>query len=460
MRFREYLENDLDFCVGGVYVSVQEVPLEMHEELMLERAEPELLNFIKTRLTNLANRVLNIKRPEPERNVPVVRTFKPPVDVPEEKLKKFKVTLQYPRNSMKAKLGHYLPDVMYVFASSNKEAKEQVDRWVRNKLEPVENDETRRFPKNNYLKNAKKQHLKIKATRSRTWDDLVDALTHVSSKRGELTPLDYFDEEDFKTLLKRAKRKNFEESLMQLGKNEQRLLKRFYFHMAQSPWLDEETRRLLDGNMDRVMKSLGGKIPPRDRVQGEEDGKDDQPWTYWSIFEPKTEEEQRELVAGIGSTKDAFNVAAKFGIAPKDLRPIKERLFGFEDYRFALKKKLFEYLRSKIPLRPEHRVFHESDYNNPLLTKNGVYWDQLTSEVFQGSGGGEFAELLPFTRRTHADESTSTEEMQWLWDFYKQGKPKRMPNWEQWKKSLEYLLEYRDRVRDERAANRDDAVPF
>jgi hypothetical protein len=408
---------------------------------------------------------------------------------------------------------------MYVFASSNKEAKEQVDRWVRNKLEPVENDETRRFPKNNYLKNAKKQHLKIKATRSRTWDDLVDALTHVSSKRGELTPLDYFDEEDFKTLLKRAKRKNFEESLMQLGKNEQRLLKRFYFHMAQSPWLDEETRRLLDGNMDRVMKSLGGKIPPRDRVQGEEDGKDDQPWTYWSIFEPKTEEEQRELVAGIGSTKDAFNVAAKFGIAPKDLRPIKERLFGFEDYRFALKKKLFEYLRSKIPLRPEHRVFHESDYNNPLLTKNGVYWekdlrpikerlfgfedyrfalkkklfeylrskiplrpehrvfhesdynnplltkngvywDQLTSEVFQGSGGGEFAELLPFTRRTHADESTSTEEMQWLWDFYKQGKPKRMPNWEQWKKSLEYLLEYRDRVRDERAANRDDAVPF
>jgi hypothetical protein len=95
-----------------------------------------------------------------------------------------------------------------------------------------------------------------------------------------------------------------------------------------------------------------------------------------------------------------------------------------------------------------------------LLTKNGVYWDQLTSEVFQGSGGGEFAELLPFTRRTHADESTSTEEMQWLWDFYKQGKPKRMPNWEQWKKSLEYLLEYRDRVRDERAANRDDAVPF
>jgi hypothetical protein len=433
MNFRTFWENEQNsFFVNEIHVDIEEIALEPHETLLLELAQPDLINFIKNQVDGFANKVADRYRHQ---------------EVPEKSnVKKYRVTLRYPRSKRKAWLGHYTPDTMYIYASSVRDAKQRTEEHLRNKLEPVENDETRRYPRNNYLQSVKRKHLDLKAEPVATWTDLVKTLRHVAQRKGELTPLDYFDENDLRILIRQAKKQDFNHDLKKLTIPEQRLLKRMYFHMAQSPWLTQPTKALLDSELKAKMRLLGGKKFAYEREVGEEPETWTPPTDYWSVFEPKTQGEENKLLDSIRSTKDVFDVARRYGISPRDLKQVKVDLFGAEDTYLDAQIRLFDYLKRRIRLSPNNRIFHESDYTDPRLAK--IHWDEMTEGLINSREG--YAEAFPFN-----DIEDFKEAAEWLWDFYKQGRPRKPNNFSRLNDSLRHVLQYR-----ERSQNPSRDVPF
>lgn len=442
MDFKSFLAIT-SFSVEDIFVELEEIPLASHEQVLLERVDSTLLKFITNRVSNLAtdivnrlgNRISDLPQEEPRLGDPIPGETK--------ELSKFRVTLRYPRSKRKEWLGHYTKGVMYVYADNVSDAKKRVEEYIRNKLEPVENDETRRFPKYNYLKGVKKAHLELNAKKVNSWDDLVAALKHVANTRNELTPLDYFDENDLKIILKAAKKGNFDKLLRKIPPKEQRLLKRFYFHMAQSPWLSQETKLMLDDELTKRMRRLG-KIP-FEREIGEED-EDTDPlhptnpeWSYWSIREPKSDKEERELMLGIQKVKDVFDVARRYGIPPNDLRKVKDHLYAEQVTQVENLRTLYRWLRKTIKLSPKSKLFKDTDYANPVLANRyGIAWDEIVDHLMHTKES--YAEAFPFK------EDETNKASSWLWDFYKNGMPVKPSNLEQWKGALQHVLEYKHRI--------------
>lgn len=434
------------FVVEGVIVTVEEMPLSPAEGLLLEDIDSSLLNFINNRVKQFATRVTGLFRDEPDPSGP-----NPAIPSERPTMKKFRVKLQYPRSRKDAKYGHYRPDVLYVYADSSPEAKRKAEEYVRTKLEPVENDETRRYIRHNYLQDVKRKFMDLKSERVSGWKGFTDMLSHVANKRGEMTPLYYFDEGDFETLLKQSKKKSFDKDLKKLGKKEQSLLKRFYFHMAQSPWLDNIARAMLDDDLAAKMRRLGKKAS-WDVEDELPDSSATPDWDYWSVFEPDDEEEAK-LLQNADTVKDVFEIGRRFGISPTDLRAVKERLFVGVDEQERSLQKLWSWLNRRIRLSPKNRIFWDSDYANPKLVKYGIRWDELVDELLNATE--DWTEYMPI--RWLPGENTS-EASSWLWDFYRDGKPKREPRAKQWKAALEYLLDYRREAVGKKELK--DYVPF
>lgn len=388
MRFKDFVE--VKFVVEGINISITE--------------DFSLSNIIRDKVKSLANQI-------------VYRYSEVPT-------KKYKVSLQYPRSGKQAKLGHYLPDNIYIYASSSKEAKEKTERYIRNKLEPVENDETRRYPKDNYLKKAKSKHLDIKAKQVRSWDDFTDSINNI----------DYLDDKDFDMLIKTSKKRNFVDLLQRLTKKEQKKLKFLYFR-----GVDQEMPEELTQTMNLLGSKKIGHLPEKEKpIPGQ--------WNYWSVFEPKTQEEIDKLVMGIGETKQVFDIANKFGISVKDLRAVKDDLFKAENEYLDNMRMLYKWLRKSIKVSPTNKLF-ESDWSNPLWVKKyGVHWDTLI-QTLMGPEGAEVG--FPFTDKENPDETKSSSDAQeWVWDFYKKGMPQKRPQVEQWTEALKHMLDYRDRVKE------------
>lgn len=463
MRFSNFLEEvKHHFVVRDVEIEICEVPMASHEQMLLERAEPELLNFIRDRVTHFAQQVRGMAKPQQALPEPEPEDKFKLEPGPEENLRKFKVSLRYPRSKRKEWLGHYVKDTMYVYAKSVNDAKRRAEEYIRYKLEPVENDESRRFPKYNYLKNVKRKHLDMQVQRVNNWNDLVATLRHISTHRGELTPLDYLDENDLKIILKTAKSKNFLDLLKRLKPNEQKLLKRFYFHMAQSPWLDGETKAML-GAIEPTMRMLGGKKVPYEREPGDDDEEIDpmQPtdpdWSYWSVREPKTQAEIDKLIEKISTVRDVFEIGRRFGISPKELRAVKDSLFKAEDEYIGHQKELFNFLRKQLKVSPNNLIF-QTDYANPLWAKKyGVNWDELVENLLTSREG--YANALPFTDDADPDSTVTKEKAaNWIWHFYQRGMPRKKKPLEQLEAALKHVLEYRERIKSKKRP--DENVPF
>src|SRR5579859_771153 len=181
MNFREFCEaHETRFTIEGIYVTISEIALEEYENVLLEDISASFLKTIHDKVYKFAKNIENKYKYQ-----------LPPA--PPEKLKKFRVKLRYPKSKKEARLGHYRPDTMYVYATSMADAKKKAEEYIRTKLEPVENDETKHY-RFNYLKDVKKKHLNMNVKHVKDWNDLVATLKHVANNRGDLTPLDYFDE--------------------------------------------------------------------------------------------------------------------------------------------------------------------------------------------------------------------------------------------------------------------------
>ena len=447
MLFREFCELDeVSFVVGEIRATITAVPLEKHEEVLLEHADQELLNFIRDRVTQFAHDVMGLR---PSRNASLVKpsgfaTAKEKATEPKTELKKFRVTLRYPKSKRKAHLGHYQPYLMYVYANSINDAKKRAEEYIRYKLEPVENDETRRYPRHNYIKDIKRKHMDLNVKKVDNWDDLVGILKHITDKHGDLTPLDYFDEKDLKIVLQQAKSKDFPKALGKLSLKEKKLLKRMYFHMAQSPWLDPETKKLLDGSLDKTMRKLS-REPEEATFNPAEFERSD--WNYQSVFEPKTEEEEQALLNDIVSVKDAYEAARRFGIPAKDLRDHANKRFGEEDKTIDAERLLYRYLRKKIKISPKAKIIQEGDYSNPaLFDKYGLRWDELMDDLLNNHE--TYGEAFPFVDPKDPNNTeVESEASDWTWDFYKNGMPAKPSKVDRLKKTLQELIDYRDRIR-------------
>jgi hypothetical protein len=204
MRFKSFLEtNYLQFTFRNVEVIIEEIPIPYYENQLLEYADQELLNFITnhvkafaSNVKSLFNKNVNAPTDEPpsdepptgDEPVPSEEPKKPLVlnrpDIQHPPLRKYRVTLRYPRKKADIALGHYEPDVLYVYAADNKEAKKKAEQHVKGMLDPVENDEERPQPRQNFLKGIKTKDMDLKAKTVKTWNDLVELLTHVANKRG------------------------------------------------------------------------------------------------------------------------------------------------------------------------------------------------------------------------------------------------------------------------------------
>jgi hypothetical protein len=453
MNFRDfYKADDINFCINAIEVSVKEIPMLHHERIMLEEADAELINFIKSTLQTFANKTLAVLR---------TKQFPKPKDYPEEKLKKYKVSLRYPRTSSGKKLGHYLPDNMYVFAKDANDAKARAEEFIRNKYEPIENDE-RRHRKINFLKDLEKKHLDMKTKEVRSWDDLVQMFGDIGKKSGAYL-LDYFDERDLQTILKKAKKKDFEKELAKLDKVQQRILKKVYFILTQDPYISDDTKKLIDGETTVTINKLGRSIKPSvtEREPGTEDEVD---WPYWSIFEPKSDKEETDLRGNMNSVNDVFMAARRYGIPAKDLRYMAADEVD-KDYKdFNNKKELYNYIigimknavAKKISntvdekgKRYYKKLFREifttdkyDDWNNSVLPKLGIHWDQIVKSL----ASGEY-DAWPFARQS--DDSIRNEgerPEEWLWKFIKD-KPRVQPLYMYYQDALNKLLARRDEIK-------------
>lgn len=416
MLFREFYDS---------FIHVEEVSFTAQEELLFE----DVYHSVIGKLRNFADKFIKLYTPA----------------------KKFRVTLRYPKTSTGAKLGHYVPDTMYVFATNEKEARDKAEELMRNKLEPVENLE-KRFPKHNYLKDVKKKHLNLRTKEVRSWEDFVKML-------GEIKPsdylTDYFDEKDLQMILRR---KDLAADLKKMDSRQQRMLKKIYLTLSQDPYLSDETKGLLNG----LPKAKAKKAEIKDKPQKE--------WPYWSIFEPKTDEKERELINRISDVKDVFQAGMKFGIPPRDIRSVASpEMDADKQYHYEIKRvydRVMELITNQIklkqrrsldgiiingkkiknPVKSFKKLIEDGDYNSKIVSDLGIQWDQIVQSFMYSSEYPAF----PFHYQ-HADETeTDTKASEFLWELM-YNPPKARAKVDYYRDALEKLLHQK---------NKSKTIPF
>jgi len=495
MRFREFYEaDDAKFTVNSVEVTIKQVPMSYHERIMLEGAEDDLINIIKNSLSDMASKVTSIySSPTPARSAPATEIDVVPKSslMDAEQLKKFRVTMQHPRSGVTAKMGHYYPQVMYVFARNQEDAEDKVLQLVRTKLDPREDrDEKSNVPRKNYLQDIDRVHMNMHSEQLRTWNDFTASLAELSGKH-DLFVMDYFTEKDLQLILNRAKKKTFKEDLERLTKPQMKLLKKVYFELSQMSDLTEKTRKLLDPSIDKVIKKEKGRIVDPNEIADDSPGSTTQGWDYWSVLEPKTEEEESELLGKIHTAKDVFNLAAKFGIPASHIRGMaadgieadernvlpRQRLY--DDIIKEMKKMMrenkgsygdygVEFLGRKKPKKRFLRDVLKDGAETKELERLGISWARIMANATEGqyvnvSGSGSLKSAY-----VHGDPNSVAlhhEANEFVRDLMSGDRPVVQPRVAFYKRALEEMLNTRHElrtknVRHEPSEPSDDPIPF
>ena len=412
---------------------VVEVDFSESERLLTEDVSPAVRDAIRHSVTWFAHSLLK--------------------QAPQSKLRKFRVDVQYPRSMKAHTYGHYRPGALYVFAHSPGEARELAMDKLRSRLEP---DETADRPfKKNYLQNIEKIHVKPRAAAVKDWKDFVKMVQHVATTKDRSYPLLAMDDEDIAIFLRKIRdTSKFNDLLSKtFTDRELKVIRTLYRHVGDNiQHMAPEVKELYDPSLKRELKGLQGR-----EVDVPEE-KDD-PWGYWSVYEPENGDYD---FSDLRTFKDVLAYSKKWGIPKKDLdEQVKDR-YASEDAFYDEEVRLYRHLRKEIKVPPGHKAF-DGDYLSSYWADRGIHWEEIAHEV-----ATEFSEILGRFNvannqsdeygndKSTGDDNEETELMEWLWEFYQKGFPKKTPPMERYKTVLEEMLEYRRKLK----SRKDDDVPF
>lgn len=150
------------------------------------------------------------------------------------------------------------------------------------------------------------------------------------------------------------------------------------------------------------------------------------------------------MLASIGSAEEVYAVAKRYGIAPEELRRLADEEATDAHYIDA-RRRLWDFLRDKIGLSPENRRVAEGDYDQA-----GFAWDDIVTHLL--TSNDVYTEAFPFRDSGNADETvTEGNAAEWLWDFYRAGRPKQPSRREMLERTLRRLLDRRREIKEEEA---------
>lgn len=356
---------------------------------------------------------------------------------------KYRVTFQAPKNQRAWKTGDFTQDIVYVVSDSPHRAKRMAEDWLIEKLNPKENDtQSKRVPRDNYLKATKRKHLDLKGRVVGSWRQVVEMLGYAAERRQNT--VDFIDEPELEILVDALSGKAKQRLIDSLSEPERKGLRQILKATKQYPeqWASHGTKAA------EFARELSKILWPR-RDTSPTSGttataiNSTQSSLRNSIYRHKiTLSEVRKAIAGVKSYYDVVKTANRFGIPMTELDGVVQYRYSAQDAIFNDRRKVYADLYKLLHVNSKNKAL-EDDHNSPYWKQRGRFdWANYATGSVTALGLENLPHYPPGPDANYEEKGEYEHKMvNWLWDLYKEGPPKRQDTQtDRYKEALEEVL--------------------
>ncbi len=337
--------------------------------------------------------------------------------------KKYRVTFHAPKNQRQWKTGNFEQDIVYVISDSPHTAKRIAQDWISKRLDPKENQERpKRVPKSNYLRSTEKRHFDMRSRVVGSWRQVVEMLGFAADRRQNA--VDFIDEPELEILVDalqgRAKQRLLDglseperKGLRQLLRGTKLHPEQWGSHGKRAGELAKELTVILwprrDKDFDPFSGSAASPLPAGDFRN--------------SVYRRKlTKKDVRTIISRLSTYADVIREAGRLGISKGVLDSIVAARYEHSDREYEEKRRIFADLYRRLHIPSSHNVFGD-DHVAKYWQKREFDWEAYATEVLP-TFGLETIKNNAGSTYEDSDEYT-TWAVDWLWNLYKAGPPRR-----------------------------------
>ena len=371
--------------------------------------------------------------------------------------KKYRVTFQSPKSQRAWRSGDFSEDIVYVICDSPHIAKRIAQDWIARKLDPRENDElSRKVPKNNYLRDTEKRHLDMKSRVVGSWQQVIQMLGFAVERRENT--IDYIDEPELGILVDALTGRSKSRLMDGLSEMERRGLRQILTATKNNPkqWgghgekAAELAKELTVALWDRKDPAVSISTPaPTDSAYSYRN----------SIYRNKlTQKDANAIIWRVRTYNDAIKEANRLGVKKEILDGMVKDKWEISDKIYNEKRMIYSDLYKRLRIPSSHKAF-DSDPASKSWNKRGFDWETYATDVL-ACYDLETIRSSPGFGSTYADNADYTDwAINWLWDLYTAGPPRRENTQaDRYKEALSQLLDYE--VKQKKMPVQQEEIPF
>lgn len=345
----------------------------------------------------------------------------------EDGYKKYRVTFHAPKNQRNWKTGDFSEDVVYVIADSPHTAKKMAQDWIGQRLDPREDQEKpRRVPKTNYLRSTERRHFDMRSRIVGSWRQVVEMLGYAAERRHNT--VDFIDEPELEILVDALKGRVKQKLIDGLSEPERKGLRQLLKAAKTSPgqWggkhgkgaadLAHELTVILWPRRDKdAVESGPAATPVAGPVYGYKN----------SVYRKKiTRRDIDAILKRINTYADVIKEASRLGIPKSELDGVVQMRYEAADREYAEKRLIFADLYKRLHIPSSHDAFGD-DHVAKYWTKRKFDWEAYATEVLPTFGLETIRNKPGMEAGYQDDDEYTTWAVDWLWNLYKAGPPRR-----------------------------------
>lgn len=356
--------------------------------------------------------------------------------------KKYRVTFHAPKNMRAWKTGDFTEDIVYVIADNAHTAKKVAQDWIARRLDPREDHERpKRVAKSNYLRSTERRHFDMKSRVVGSWRQVVEMLGFAAERRQNA--VDFIDEPELEMLNDALTGRSKQRLLNSLTEPERRGLRQLLLatkrhpeqwsgaHGAKARELAQQLTVALWSRRENMDDIFGGSSATP--VAGSQSYKN-------SVYRRKLTKRDVDLILSrVNTYADAIREAGRLGIDKGTMDGMVQSRYASEDQEYDTRRKVFADLYKRLHIPSTHNVFGD-DHVDKYWQRRGFDWEAYATEVLP-TFGFDNIRYRP-DNSTYEDEAEYTDwAVEWLWNLYKGGPPRRKGTQAQrYKEALEEIL--------------------